>query len=87
MQRRQSGFTLIEVAIVLVVIGLLIGGILKGQELVNSARVRSLANLNAGTQAAYYGFIDRYGRVQRRPVVTANNPLKILINDVFAEIL
>ena len=60
MQRWQSGFTLIEVAIVLVVIGLLIGGILKGQELVNSARVRNLADLNAGTQAAYYGFIDRY---------------------------
>ena len=77
MQRWQSGFTLIEVAIVLVVIGLPIGGILKGQELVNSARVRNLADLNAGTQAAYYGFIDRYRRVQRRPVVSSNNSLKI----------
>jgi prepilin-type N-terminal cleavage/methylation domain-containing protein len=35
--RRQSGFTLIEIAIVLVIIGLLLGGILKGQELINSA--------------------------------------------------
>ena len=35
--RRQSGFTLIEIAIVLVIIGLLLGGILKGQELITSA--------------------------------------------------
>ena len=63
MSHRQSGFTLVEIAIVLVVIGLLLGGILKGQELVNSARVRSLANLNASAQAAYFGFIDRYRQV------------------------
>ena len=37
MKRRQSGFTLVEIAIVLVIIGLLLGGILKGQELINSA--------------------------------------------------
>ena len=34
---QQSGFTLVEIAIVLVIIGLLLGGILKGQELINSA--------------------------------------------------
>ena len=55
MPRRQHGFTLVEIAIVLVVIGLLLGGILKGQELVNGARVRNLADMNAGIQAAYYG--------------------------------
>lgn len=60
---RQRGFTLVELAIVLVIIGLLLGGILKGQELINSARVRSLADLNASVQAAYYGFIDRYRQV------------------------
>lgn len=60
---RQSGFTLIEIAIVLVIIGLLLGGVLKGQELINSARVRSLANQNAGIQAAYFGFINRYRQV------------------------
>ena len=61
MKRRNSkGFTLVEIAIVLVVIGLLLGGILKGQQLINSARVRNLADQNAGVQAAYYGFIDRF---------------------------
>ncbi len=60
---RQSGFTLVEIAIVLVIIGLLLGGILKGQELINSARVRNMADQNSGIQAAYYGFIDRYRQV------------------------
>jgi len=59
-KNKQSGFTLVEIAIVLVIIGLLLGGILKGQELINSARVRNLADQNSGIQAAYYGFIDRY---------------------------
>ena len=63
MPRRQHGFTLVEIAIVLVVVGLLLGGILKGQDLVNGARVRNLADMNAGVQAAYYGFIDRYRQV------------------------
>lgn len=60
---KQSGFTLVEIAIVLVIIGLLLGGILKGQELINSARVRNLADQNSAIQAAYYGFIDRYRKV------------------------
>lgn len=61
--RRQRGFTLVEMAIVLVIIGLLLGGILKGQELIQSARVRNIADQNSGVQAAYYGFIDRYRQV------------------------
>ena len=60
---KQRGFTLVEIAIVLVIIGLLLGGILKGQELINSARVRNLADTSTGIQAAYYGFIDRFRRV------------------------
>jgi prepilin-type N-terminal cleavage/methylation domain-containing protein len=58
--RRQSGFTLIEIAIVLVIIGLLLGGILKGQELITSARVRNIIAQIDGTKAAFYGFQDRY---------------------------
>jgi len=63
MRHKEQGFTLVEIAIVLVIIGLLLGGILKGQELINSARVRNMADMNAGIQAAYFGFIDRYRRV------------------------
>jgi prepilin-type N-terminal cleavage/methylation domain-containing protein len=58
--RKQKGFTLIEIAIVLVIIGLLLGGVLKGQELIQSARVRNLASNQDGVKAAYFGFLDRY---------------------------
>lgn len=58
--RRQGGFTLIEIAIVLVIIGLLLGGVLKGQELIQSARVRNLISHQDGVKAAYFGFLDRY---------------------------
>jgi len=60
MTRRQQGFTLIEIAIVLVIIGLLLGGVLKGQELITSARVRNLISMQDGTKAAVFGFLDRY---------------------------
>ncbi|MGA7950124.1 MAG: prepilin-type N-terminal cleavage/methylation domain-containing protein [Thiobacillaceae bacterium] len=58
--RKQQGFTLIEIAIVLVIIGLLLGGILQGQSLINSARVRNLISQVDGVKAAFYGFQDRY---------------------------
>jgi len=56
----QKGFTLIEIAIVLVIIGLLLGGVLKGQELINTARVRALNNSVDGITAAWFSFQDRY---------------------------
>lgn len=58
--QRQRGFTLIEIAIVLVIIGLLLGGILKGQELITSARVRNLISQMDGIKGAYFAFQDRY---------------------------
>jgi prepilin-type N-terminal cleavage/methylation domain-containing protein len=60
MGKKQSGFTLIEIAIVLVIIGLLLGGVLKGQELITAARVRNLISNQDGVKAAYFGFLDRY---------------------------
>lgn len=60
MRKRQSGFTLIEIAIVLVIIGLLLGGVLKGQELITSARVRNLITQQQGIQTAYFAFQDRF---------------------------
>ena len=51
-RRQQSGFTLVEIAIVLVIIGLLLGGILKGQELINSAKAKSFAQDFRNVQTA-----------------------------------
>jgi prepilin-type N-terminal cleavage/methylation domain-containing protein len=58
--RRQSGFTLIEIAIVLVIIGLLLGGILKGQELINSARIKNLGTDFRNTPMFIYGYQDKF---------------------------
>jgi prepilin-type N-terminal cleavage/methylation domain-containing protein len=58
--RHQSGFTLIEIAIVLVIIGLLLGGILKGQELINSARVKNLATDFRNTPVFIYAYQDKF---------------------------
>lgn len=60
MKRNQSGFTLIEIAIVLVIIGLLLGGVLKGQELINSAKVKNLANDFKNIPVYIYGYQDKY---------------------------
>ena len=60
MNKKQGGFTLIEIAIVLVIIGLLLGGVLKGQELINTARVRALNNSVDGITAAWFSFQDKY---------------------------
>ena len=60
MRRSQSGFTLIEIAIVLVIIGLLLGGVLKGQELINSAKVKNFANDFRNIPVFIYGFQDKY---------------------------
>lgn len=60
MKQRQSGFTLVEIAIVLVIIGLLLGGILKGQELITNAKVRNVADQQTAVKAAFYAFQDRF---------------------------
>ncbi|MBS1227876.1 MAG: methylation [Proteobacteria bacterium] len=60
MRKQQSGFTLVEIAIVLVIIGLLLGGVLKGQELVNNAKVKNLANDFRGISTFVYAYQDRF---------------------------
>lgn len=58
--RRQSGFTLVEIAIVLVIIGLLLGGILKGQEMIAQAKIKNVINDLNGVSAALNSYQDRY---------------------------
>ncbi len=59
--RRQSGFTLVEIAIVLVIIGLLLGGVLKGQEMITNAKVSKIDTDFKGITAAVLAYQDRYG--------------------------
>ena len=56
----HEGFTLIEIAIVIIIIGLILGGVLKGQELIRTARTHNVADQGSATKAAILGFSDRF---------------------------
>ncbi len=60
LKTKQTGFTLVEIAIVLVIVGLLIGGVLKGQEMITNAKLKRIESDNAGLLAALYSYQDRY---------------------------
>lgn len=63
MLKGQKGFTLVEIAIVLVIIGLLLGGVLKGQELITQAKIKNVYNDLNGVTVAIYAYQDRYKRL------------------------
>jgi len=61
MKSRQFGLTTVELAIVLVIIGLLLGGVLKGQELIFNSKVKATYQLVQSTSAAFRFYQERYG--------------------------
>lgn len=65
--QNQKGFTLVEIAIVLVIIGLLLGGVLKGQELIDSAKIKSDTDTLTSLQAASHAYRDRIGAYPGTP--------------------
>ncbi len=58
--QQQAGFTLVEIAIVLVIIGLLLTGVMKGQELITNAKAKNIENSFKEVSAAIYTYQDRY---------------------------
>ena len=92
MNKQQSGFTLVEIAIVLVIIGLLLGGVLKGQELITQAKIKNVANDLNGMSAAVYGYQDRYKRFPgddngaaarwKNPAATDGDPHMLVVLNV-----
>ncbi|PLX71344.1 MAG: prepilin-type cleavage/methylation domain-containing protein [Denitrovibrio sp.] len=56
----QKGFTLVELAIVLVIIGVILGGVIKGQELVTNAKIKRLYRDYQQVEFAYFSYQDRY---------------------------
>ena len=60
MKKPQTGFTLVEIAIVLLIVGLLLGGVLKGQELIDSAKTKNLAQDLRSIPAMVHAYQDRF---------------------------
>lgn len=63
LMKRQAGFTLVEIAIVLVVIGLLLGGVLKGQELILNSQIRNAISEFNNVASARFAYQDRYRQI------------------------
>ena len=61
MQEKRAGFTLVELAIVLVIIGIILGAVLKSQEIIKNAKIKRLKSDYLGYLAAIYTYQDRYG--------------------------
>jgi prepilin-type N-terminal cleavage/methylation domain-containing protein len=61
--RAQAGFTLVELAIVMIIIGLLIAGVLKGQALIQNAQVTSTVAQVKSIEAAISTFSDTYAAI------------------------
>lgn len=58
--RSNKGFTLVELAIVLVIIGIILGAVLKGQELIYNAKVKRVQSQIKESIAAFYTYYDKY---------------------------
>ncbi len=64
MQKRSGdkGFTLVELAIVLVIIGIIMGAVLRGQQMIEGAKLKRLYNQQREIIAAIYTYYDKYGK-------------------------
>lgn len=56
----EKGFSLVELSIVLVILGLLVGGILAGQSLIRAAELRSITTEQGRFVTAMSAFRDKY---------------------------
>jgi prepilin-type N-terminal cleavage/methylation domain-containing protein len=60
MTQHKKGFTLVELSIVLVIIGLLIGGVLKGQSMIENSKIKRFVSDIDSLVAASYNYQDRF---------------------------
>lgn len=57
---RINGFSLIELSIVIVILGLILGGILSGKTLIHASEIRSISADLSKHRAAFFAFRDKY---------------------------
>ena len=58
--RLRAGFSLVELAVVLVIIGIIAAGILKGRDLIENARLKRVISEVHEIQMALNSFLDKY---------------------------
>jgi type II secretory pathway pseudopilin PulG len=58
--KAQHGWTLLEIVLLVLIVGLILAGVVKGQEMITSAKVKRVAGQLDEIRASYLGFMDRY---------------------------
>ncbi len=87
MTKQRKGFTLVELSIVLIIIGLIIGGVLKGTDLINSAKQKKVYNTWVkGWQVAINSYQDRTGQILADGPATVNGGNTVTPNGLFDNI-
>ena len=74
--KNNKGFTLIELSIVLIIIGLLVAGITAGSSLIRAAKIRAVINESTTYRTAYNAFFSLYNRVPGSDAATDANVVR-----------
>ena len=59
--RNSKGFTLVEMAVVLVIIGIILGAVIKGNDLIAGAQTKAIVQMPSKWEVPIWGFYDKYG--------------------------
>ena len=86
---KEKGFTLVELAIVLVIIGIILGAVMKGRDLIDNARAKRLASEINKWTVAMYTYMDQKGKLpgdNNSDGYIDSNPIDDLTDENFVEI-
>ena len=61
-QKRLSGFSLIEISVVLLIVGIMMGAVIKGRSLIEQSRISSAAYEFARLQTSFLMLTSDYGQ-------------------------